>query len=85
MTGADLKDWRRRNGFTQEELRIALGVTRQTIVSWEQSENSISRLVELALRALEHLPQYSLQVAGKRHTAAKQLFERGRGREIEKS
>lgn len=65
MRGSDLKDWRRRNGYTQEALRREFKLrSRQTLVAWEQSEE-ISRLVELALQALERLPD-TRQVAGER-------------------
>lgn len=52
MTGLDLREWRRTNHYTQNDLSEALGVSRQTIVSWEASEGPLSRLVELALVAL---------------------------------
>jgi transcriptional regulator with XRE-family HTH domain len=58
MIGTDLPDWRKRNRFTQDALRMALGVkSRQTIISWEKSTQRLSRLVELALMALEQIPE----------------------------
>jgi diguanylate cyclase (GGDEF)-like protein len=74
MRGVDLKQWRQRNGYTQEALmhELKLG-SRQTIVGWEQSEE-ISRTVELALQALERLPDTRL-VAGTR-------FKAGAGRKL---
>jgi hypothetical protein len=57
MIGSELRDWRKRNRFTQDMLRGALGLgSRQTIISWEKSEEKIPRMVELALLALEHVP-----------------------------
>lgn len=54
MRGRDLRDWRKRNGFSQEELRRELELgSRQTVSSWERPEKEVPRLVELALRALE--------------------------------
>jgi DNA-binding XRE family transcriptional regulator len=58
MLGNELPEWRKRNRFTQETLRLTLGVkSRQTIISWEKSTKRLSHLVELALMALEHIPE----------------------------
>jgi DNA-binding XRE family transcriptional regulator len=58
MLGTELPEWRKRNGFTQDTLRIALGVkSRQTIITWEKSTEPLPRLVELALLALENFPE----------------------------
>lgn len=58
MKGTELPGWRQRNRFTQDALRMALGVkSRQTIITWEKSPDRLSRLVELALMALEKLPE----------------------------
>jgi DNA-binding XRE family transcriptional regulator len=71
MLGTDLPGWRRRNRFTQDTLRIALGVkSRQTIITWEKSDSPIPRTVELALLALEHLPEKCRTMDGHRYTAA---------------
>ena len=57
MLGIELPEWRKRNNFTQDTLRIALGIrSRQTIISWEKLTTQLPRLVELALFALEHFP-----------------------------
>jgi DNA-binding XRE family transcriptional regulator len=56
MTGADWAEWRRRLNYTQETICLELGVrSRQTIISWEKA-NSVPRMAELALYALEHVP-----------------------------
>lgn len=71
MLGIDLPHWRKRNRFTQDNLREALGVkSRQTIITWEKSETPIPRTVELALLALEHLPEMARKSDGHRFTAA---------------
>ncbi|UGY17986.1 hypothetical protein HAP48_0011445 [Bradyrhizobium septentrionale] len=58
MRGTELPEWRKRNGFTQETLRIALGVkSRQTIITWEKQTDPLPRLVKLALLALENFPE----------------------------
>ena len=58
MLGTELPDWRKRNGFTQETLRMALGIkSRQTIITWEMSAEPLSRLVQLALFTLENHPK----------------------------
>jgi DNA-binding XRE family transcriptional regulator len=69
MIGAELKAWRKRQGMTQEMLRIELDVSRQTIVMWEASEKPLPRLTELALVALENVPDCQT-TTGHRYTAA---------------
>lgn len=57
MRGVDLKEWRRCHGYNQEDLMKELGIgSRQTISTWEASDE-ISRTVELALKALKHIPE----------------------------
>ncbi len=73
MTGNDLKRWREKMGFTQGQLSKALEVSRQTIVGWEKSEEPLSRIVQLALSALQ---VGSPQVAGSRLPAAQQKLAR---------
>ena len=66
MIGTDLPEWRRRNRYTQDGLKMALGIgSRQTIISWEKSPTKLSRLVQLALMALEKLPE-AREVDGRR-------------------
>jgi transcriptional regulator with XRE-family HTH domain len=58
MLGTELPEWRKRNRFTQDSLRLALGVkSRQTIITWEKSTDLLPRLVQLALLALERFPE----------------------------
>ncbi|MFQ3456466.1 hypothetical protein PMN64_24600 [Bradyrhizobium sp. UFLA01-814] len=58
MLGTELPEWRSRNRFTQDTLRMALGIkSRQTIITWEKSTEPLPRLVELALLALERFPE----------------------------
>ncbi|MCK1285443.1 hypothetical protein IVB41_16105 [Bradyrhizobium sp. 44] len=57
MIGTDLPEWRKRNHFTQDSLRMALGLgSRQTIITWEKSTGKLPRMLELALIALERFP-----------------------------
>ena len=71
IRGTELREWRKRNGYTQEELMLELGLgSRQTIITWEKSESPIPRTVELALLALEHLPGLCRTMDGHRYTAA---------------
>ncbi len=66
MRGRDLREWRKRNGFSQEELRQELELgSRQTVSSWERPEKEVPRLVELALRALEIDPTCRQRVGKK--------------------
>jgi transcriptional regulator with XRE-family HTH domain len=71
MIGSELRDWRKRNRYTQDMLRLALELgSRQTIITWEKSEARIPLTVELALLALEHLPEKCRKVDGHRFTAS---------------
>jgi transcriptional regulator with XRE-family HTH domain len=55
MTGAELRAWREKNGWTQADLMIELEVaSRQTISTWEKADR-IPRLVELATIALDQV------------------------------
>jgi len=55
--GSDLTAWRERNGYTQKQLQLELGIkSRGTVSSWENSSKELSRVVELALVALERHP-----------------------------
>ena len=57
MRGRDLRDWRVRNGFSQEQLRQELRLaSRQTLNSWEHLEKAVPPLVENALYKLEQDP-----------------------------
>lgn len=70
MTGADLREWRKRHRMTQEMLRIALEVgSRQTIISWEKSTKRLPRYVHLALIGLEHADGHHF-ITGYRFSAA---------------
>lgn len=71
MLGTELPHWRKCNRFTQDTLREALGVkSRQTIITWEKSEAPLPRTIELALLALEYLPEKCRKIDGHRFTAA---------------
>src|SRR5262245_23706084 len=81
MTGSELREWRKRNNYTQEMLCMALDLgSRQTVISWEKSSGPIARTVELALFALEHLREKSTTVAGSRCSAAEYNQERKRAK-----
>jgi DNA-binding XRE family transcriptional regulator len=78
MMGTELPEWRKRNRFTQDGLRMALGIgSRQTIISWEKSNKPLSRMVYLALLALEHFPGHRA-VDGARYAAADYPVQRAR-------
>lgn len=52
MKGKELKMWREGQGKSQKELADDLGVSRHSVIKWEQ-ESEIPRLVELAVSALD--------------------------------
>ena len=70
MRGVDLKDWRKHHRYSQEALMMELGVhSRQTISTWENSPDQLPRIIQLALNALEKIPEVR-NVSGKRTSAA---------------
>ena len=80
MIGTELPEWRKRNRFTQDGLRMALGIgSRQTIISWEKSAEPLSRMVHLDLLALEHFPEHRA-VDGARYATAEYPVQRARPR-----
>ena len=82
MLGPDLKAWRNRNGYTQARLAMALDVSRQTLNGWENSGNTLPRMIELSTLALEYLPEKCSLTAGTRLTAAEYRQERKRASAI---
>jgi transcriptional regulator with XRE-family HTH domain len=54
MTGKELQAWRRKQGLTQEELALCLGVIRITITRWETGVRAVPSFLPLALEALEY-------------------------------
>lgn len=77
MNGHDLKHWRKANGYkNQDALQLELGIgSRRTISVWENSENELPRMLELALAALERCPDLR-KVSGTRHASATQVGDR---------
>lgn len=66
MRGVDLKNWRKEQGYSQKALMMELGVrSRATISGWENSAEELPRLVQLALRAVEDIPEVR-NVSGRR-------------------
>ena len=49
----DLKRWRELNGYSQQRLADALGVTQVTIARWETGFRKMPSFLHLALEALE--------------------------------
>src|SRR5271165_3183249 len=56
MEPLDLKAWRERNNLTQQEAADALGISRRTLVAYEQGDSDIPRTVEYACNWLDKNP-----------------------------
>lgn len=55
MTKEELRQRRVALGLTQEKLAHALGITRQTVYSWERGDTKIPGFLQLAMDQLEQL------------------------------
>ena len=53
MTPNELKTWRKVNGYSQNQLAGALGVTNICVSRWERGVRKIPSFLHLALDALE--------------------------------
>ena len=53
MKPEELKGWRNRHGYTQQELGTLLGVTKTTVYRWEKAMREIPPFLHLALKYLE--------------------------------
>lgn len=67
----NLKEWRKRHGYSQQSLMLELGIrSRQTISTWDNAKNDeLPRMLQLALTALEMIPECR-RVTGKQASAA---------------
>jgi DNA-binding XRE family transcriptional regulator len=54
MTPTELKVARERLGLSQEQLAIALGVHRVSVVRWETGFHKVPPMLALAMKELEH-------------------------------
>lgn len=52
MTPQDLKEWRKKHGYTQQGLADALGTYQVTVARWENGTRAIPNLLILALKGL---------------------------------
>lgn len=53
MTAEEVKAWRERMGWSQEQLADALGVHAMTVSKWERGEQDHAPYLSLALAELE--------------------------------
>ncbi len=53
MTPEELKTWRTKAGYTQEELAKILGTTKTTVYRWEAEIREIPPFLALALECVE--------------------------------
>ena len=77
MTGEEVRQWRERYRYTQQQLAMEFGVMRQIVVVWENSGDRIARLVELALLGLQ-MGVLSPAATGRRMTASEHKLMRSR-------
>ena len=54
MTGEELRDKRASLGMTQQELADALDIPQPRVSEMERDKREVSRLIQLALWAIEH-------------------------------
>jgi DNA-binding XRE family transcriptional regulator len=52
MKKEELKEWRRKNRFTQDQLAKALGIYQVTVARWETGVRKIPPFLHLALESL---------------------------------
>ena len=77
MRGHELRERRKQLGWTQTDLIAELGVrSRQTLVTWEQSAEDLPRYLELALLALERLPECRRLIGRRANAGERKSFER---------
>jgi DNA-binding XRE family transcriptional regulator len=62
MKPDELKEFRARLGFTQEQLAIELGVHRLSVIRWETGARKIPPMLTLALKQVE-LEHYQMRDA----------------------
>jgi DNA-binding XRE family transcriptional regulator len=63
MTGQEFRERRRQLGATQAQLGAVFGLSRRSVIAWENGEAPIPRLAELALRYLLEHPEACGDVA----------------------
>jgi len=79
MQGEELKAWREARGYTQKDFIDELDVkSRQTVSSWERPGHKIPRLVELAVIALEHVPNCNNKLGKKKSSKERREYFDGR-------
>ncbi len=54
MTGPELKEWMKRNGWTARTFALKVGVSEVTVWRWRSREGEIPTLVQLAIHAVGH-------------------------------
>lgn len=52
MTGQELREWRLGHDYTQAELAAQLGVSRLSLVKWEDGSTAAPSMLALALKGL---------------------------------
>lgn len=57
MTPASLTAWRARLNLNKSKASLALGLSRNALIGYENGSKKIPRYVELATYALEHCPE----------------------------
>ena len=77
MNGSELRQRRKHLGYSQQDFIGELGIkSRQTLVSWEQSAEELPRLVQLAVLALERLPDCRRTIGKRAKAHERKEFEK---------
>ncbi|MBE0426957.1 MAG: helix-turn-helix domain-containing protein [Nitrospirae bacterium] len=73
MKPKELRAWRKRNSYSQNQLAKALTVATMTVSRWERGERGIPSFLRLALERLEEIKGGDLKKKGTRTKKRKEV------------